>query len=91
MACRLLRRCSTLALADARNAYLNEVLIRRQGTAAALAVLYAEIMQRLLRMGAVDFAVRMDCNDPTRWGSEAPPAAASTPAEETLAVRQVAR
>ncbi len=77
MACRLLRRCSPLALADARNAYLNEVLIRRQGTAAALAVLYAEVMQRLLRMGAVDFAVRMDCNDPSRWDGEAPPAAAA--------------
>lgn len=48
---------------DARHAYLHEVLIRRVGCAAALAVIEADILQRLLAAGAVDFAVRIDCSD----------------------------
>lgn len=48
---------------DARHAYLHEVLVRRVGCAAALAVIEADVMQRLLAAGAVDFAVRIDCSD----------------------------
>ena len=48
---------------DARHAYLHEVLIRRVGCAAALAVIEADILQRLLAQGALDFAVRIDCSD----------------------------
>jgi len=48
---------------DARHAYLHEVLVRRVGCAAALAVVFADVMQRLLAAGAVDFAVRIDCSD----------------------------
>ena len=48
---------------DARHAYLHEVLIRRVGCSAALAVVYADVMQRLLATGALDFAVRIDCSD----------------------------
>eukprot|EP00873_Tetraselmis_striata_P010348 jgi/Tetstr1/430612/TSEL_020409.t1 len=46
---------------EPRRAYLNELLTRRVGTPACLAILYAEVMQRLLQKGAVDFAVRMEC------------------------------
>ena len=45
---------------DARWAYLNELLIRRRGHPAAVAVLYAEVMRRLLSSGSLDFAVSMD-------------------------------
>lgn len=48
---------------DARHAYLHEVMVRRVGCAAALAVVFADVMQRLLAAGAVDFAVRVDCSD----------------------------
>ena len=33
------------------------------GCAAALAVIEADILQRLLAQGALDFAVRIDCSD----------------------------
>ena len=46
---------------DARHAYVNEVLIRRTGCAAALAVLLVAMVQRLLGAGAIAFAVRVDC------------------------------
>ena len=46
---------------DAREGYLNELLVRRVGHPAALAILLADIMRRLLQLGAVDFAVCMDC------------------------------
>uniref|UniRef100_A0A061QMV1 Protein SirB1 N-terminal domain-containing protein n=2 Tax=Tetraselmis sp. GSL018 TaxID=582737 RepID=A0A061QMV1_9CHLO len=46
---------------EPRHAYLNEALTRRVASPACLAILYAEIMQRLLERGAVDFAVRMEC------------------------------
>lgn len=45
---------------DGRAGYLNELLVRRVGHPAALAVLYADVMARLLARGAVDFAVAMD-------------------------------
>ncbi|KAG1677963.1 hypothetical protein FOA52_001381 [Chlamydomonas sp. UWO 241] len=45
---------------DARWGYLNETLIRRRGHPAAVAILYAEVMRRLLSKGAVDFAVAID-------------------------------
>lgn len=45
---------------DSRWAYLNELLIRRRGHPAAVAVLYAEVMRRLLSSGSLDFAVSMD-------------------------------
>lgn len=46
---------------DARHAYVHEVLIRRTGCSAALAVLFAAVMQQLLGAGRIDFAVRVDC------------------------------
>ncbi len=51
---------------DARKAYLSDTLISKRGIAASLGVLFADIMQRLLISGAVDFAVRMDCSSHTR-------------------------
>ncbi|GFH19462.1 uncharacterized protein HaLaN_16409, partial [Haematococcus lacustris] len=48
---------------DSRDGYLHETLIRRQGHPAALAIIYAEVMRRLLEEGVVDFAVRMELND----------------------------
>ncbi len=42
--------------------YLHEALITRKGIPAVLAVLYAEVMQRLLARRAVAFAVRIDCS-----------------------------
>lgn len=48
---------------DARHAYLHEVLIRRVGCSAALAVIYGDVMQRLLVMGALNFGVRVECRD----------------------------
>lgn len=42
--------------------YLHEALITRRGIPAVLAVLYAEVMQRLLARRAVAFAVRIDCH-----------------------------
>ena len=41
--------------------YLNELLVRRRGHPAAVAILHADVMQRLLAGGAVDFGVTMDC------------------------------
>ncbi|KAK9826657.1 hypothetical protein WJX74_008333 [Apatococcus lobatus] len=51
---------------DARQAYLSDTLISKRGIAASLGVLFADVMQRLLLSGAVDFAVRMDCSSHTR-------------------------
>ncbi|KAJ9515747.1 hypothetical protein QJQ45_008625 [Haematococcus lacustris] len=48
---------------DSRDGYLHETLIRRHGHPAALAIIYAEVMRRLLEEGVVDFAVRMELND----------------------------
>eukprot|EP00241_Pyramimonas_parkeae_P005853 CAMPEP_0114237248 /NCGR_PEP_ID=MMETSP0058-20121206/7281_1 /TAXON_ID=36894 /ORGANISM="Pyramimonas parkeae, CCMP726" /LENGTH=425 /DNA_ID=CAMNT_0001349261 /DNA_START=202 /DNA_END=1479 /DNA_ORIENTATION=- len=48
---------------DARDSYLNAVLTRRRGSPAAIAILYADVMQRLLLKGSVDFAVRMQLPD----------------------------
>jgi hypothetical protein len=48
---------------DARHAYLNEVLIRRVGCTAALAVVYGEVMRQLLTRGALSHAVRVECRD----------------------------
>jgi hypothetical protein len=45
---------------DARHAYLNELLVRRQGHPAALAIMHAEVAQRLLQLGALDFGVTLD-------------------------------
>lgn len=48
---------------DARHAYLNEVLIRRVGCTAALAVVYGEVMRQLLTSGALSYGVRVECRD----------------------------
>ncbi len=48
---------------DARHAYLNEVLIRRVGCSAALAVIYGDVMRRLLLLGALNFGVRVECSN----------------------------
>mmetsp|Transcript_30207 Transcript_30207/g.67015 ORF Transcript_30207/g.67015 Transcript_30207/m.67015 type:complete len:311 (+) Transcript_30207:86-1018(+) len=48
---------------DARWAYLNEALVRRRAHPAAAAILYAEVMRRLLARGVIDFAVAMDTRD----------------------------
>ncbi len=48
---------------DARHAYLNEVLIRRVGCSAGLAVIYGDVMRRLLLLGALDFGVRVECRN----------------------------
>lgn len=48
---------------DARHAYLNEVLIRRVGCPAALAVIYGDVMRRLLTSGALSCGVRVECQD----------------------------
>lgn len=45
---------------DARMAYLNEVLVRKRGSPAALVILLCEVYQQLLLMGAIDFAVTFD-------------------------------
>ena len=45
---------------DARMAYLQEVLVRKTGSPAALVILYAEVYRQLLLMGAIDFAVTFD-------------------------------
>ena len=57
-----------------RAGYLHEALITRKGIPAVLAVLYAEVMQRLLARRAVAFAVRIDC---TRLDECAPVAPAA--------------
>ncbi|GAB4816397.1 hypothetical protein N2152v2_003443 [Parachlorella kessleri] len=48
---------------DARNAYLNEVLIRRQGIPAILLILVADLLKRLLQKGVIDFVARQDVSD----------------------------
>jgi len=40
--------------------YLSDVLPRKVGAPAALAVIYGDVMRALLQAGAVDFAVRLD-------------------------------
>ncbi|KAL4421748.1 hypothetical protein ABPG77_009731 [Micractinium sp. CCAP 211/92] len=47
----------------ASHAYLNEVLTRKQGIPAALAIILEDLVRRLLLMGAMDFAVKVDCSD----------------------------
>ena len=51
---------------NAKHAYLHETLISKKGIAAVLAVLQADVLQRLMKLGAVDFVVRTDCSDFTR-------------------------
>lgn len=51
---------------NAKHAYLHETLISKRGIAAVLAVLQADVLQRLMKLGAVDFAVRTDCSDFTK-------------------------
>jgi hypothetical protein len=41
-------------------AYLNEVLVRKRGSPAALVILLCEVYRQLLLMGAIDFAVTFD-------------------------------
>eukprot|EP00892_Ulva_mutabilis_P009514 jgi/Ulvmu1/6935/UM032_0013.1 len=48
---------------EPRDAYLHELLIRRRGTPAALAVLLYAVHRQLFLDGAVDFMVRIDCQD----------------------------
>ena len=48
---------------DARHAYLHEVLIRRVGCPAALAVIYGDTMRRLLTVGVLKFGVRVECSN----------------------------
>ena len=49
---------------DAAHAYLHQVLQRRVGCPAAIAIVYGQVLKKLLERGVVDFAVRMDCSDP---------------------------
>ena len=51
---------------NASYAYLHQVLVTKRGIPATLAVVYAQVMQRLLQLGAVNFAVRMECSDFSR-------------------------
>ena len=46
---------------NATDAYLNEVLVRKTGSAAALCVLYHGVLQRLFLAGEIDFGARIDC------------------------------
>lgn len=46
---------------DARLAYLHEVLIRRVGSPAALAIVHYDVLRCLFLSGAIDFAVRINC------------------------------
>ena len=48
---------------DARLAYLPDVLFRRKGTPAALAILLSDILRRLMIKGSIDFVARIDCSD----------------------------
>ena len=45
---------------DAKYAYMNELLIRKIGIPALVAILYHDLMRRLLIDGVVDFVVGMD-------------------------------
>lgn len=45
---------------DERYAYMNDLLIRRVGIPALVAILYQEIMKQLLSRGTIDFVVGMD-------------------------------
>lgn len=51
---------------NAKHAYLHETLISKKGIAAVLAVLQADVLQRLMQLGAVEFVVRTHCSDFTR-------------------------
>lgn len=51
---------------NAKHAYLHEALISKRGIAAVLAVLQADVLQRLMKLGALEFAVRTDCSDFTK-------------------------
>ena len=51
---------------NAKHAYLHEALISKRGIAAVLAVIQADVLQRLMKLGAVEFAVRTDCSDFTK-------------------------
>lgn len=51
---------------NAKHAYLHEALITKRGIAAVLAVLQADVLQRLMKLGALEFAVRTDCSDFTK-------------------------
>ncbi|KAI7836487.1 hypothetical protein COHA_009639 [Chlorella ohadii] len=48
---------------SAGHAYLNEVLVTKRGIPAALAIILADLVRRLLLLGAIDFAVKVDCRD----------------------------
>lgn len=45
---------------DAKHAYMNELLIRKVGIPALVAILYHDLMRHLLMDGTVDFVVGMD-------------------------------
>jgi hypothetical protein len=53
--------CAVGVYENAKFAYLHDTLIGRRGIPAVLAILLEEVCQRLLRAGAIDFAVRVDC------------------------------
>lgn len=48
---------------DARLGYLNHALVSHRGIPAVLSILLADILQRLLIMGAIDFVARIDASD----------------------------
>lgn len=52
---------------NAKHAYMHETLISKRGIAAVLAVLQADVLQRLMKLGALEFAVRTDCSDFTAY------------------------
>lgn len=46
---------------DAKDAYLNELLIRKTGHVSAVAVLMNEVFRTLFKAKAIDFLVTVNC------------------------------
>jgi len=57
---------------DSRNAYLDQLLIRRRGAAPALAVLLFDVLRSLFLARAIDFAVRIECAAPDALPAASP-------------------
>ncbi|KAL4431445.1 hypothetical protein ABPG75_006701 [Micractinium tetrahymenae] len=66
----------------ASHAYLNEVLTRKEGIPAVLAIILEDLVRRLLLMGAMDFAVKVDCSN-----MGAPPRVTALPLPRAAVVR----
>lgn len=48
---------------NAKYGYLNEALVSKRGIPAILAIITSDILRRLICMGAIDFVVRIECDD----------------------------